>query len=91
MREFKDRDGRRYASERELDRSQFIHLVIHRANFQVDEPFYGGSLVTYYAETGGSPGTAIGVMVRYGTGVRRYIQVLDARIESKVMTTEVDL
>ncbi len=91
MREFKDREGLRYANERELNRSQFVHLVIHRANFQVDEPFFGGSLVTYYAETGSSPGTAIGVMLRYGTGERRYMQVLDARLSETGAMAEVDL
>ena len=94
MREFKDREGRRYANERELNRGQFMHLVVHRANFQVDEPFFGGSMVTYYAETASNPGMAVGVMLRYGTGERRYMQVLDARLadtKQEAMAIEVNL
>ncbi len=91
MRAFQDRERSRYATERELNRSQFMHLVIHRANFQVDEPFFGGSLVTYYAEIGNNPGTPIGVMVRKGTGERRYIQILDARLSKTTEVIEVDL
>ncbi len=91
MREFQDRDRRRYATERELNRSQFVHLVIQRATTQLDEPFFGGSMVTYYAEIGNNPGTAIGVMVRYGTGNRRYIQILDARLSKATTETEVSL
>ncbi len=91
MREFQDRDRARYAKERELNRSQFVHLVVHRANFQVDEPFFGGSMVTYYTAIGNNPGTAIGVMIRKGTGDRRYIQILDARLTEATAVTEVAL